>query len=250
MALVWETKKRGIHYQVRQAGNTIRLYSNSVFHSQWNPRRPLASHLWDLLVLPIFFESSRPQNALLLGVGGGAAINCLHFLSPTTKISGVDIDPTHLSIARRFFKCRGEHVSLICDDAVAFLEQRQKHEKYDLIIEDIFAGSPSDPSDARRAISADTYWLETLAAALSDDGILVMNFEDPTQLKQCLRQTRLNQFGFKSRYRFQIARYENALGVFTKNKTSLSQFKRNLQSVLSESRAQKMCNEIDITRLR
>ena len=37
MALLWEKRAAGVHYSVRNAGNTVRLYTNGVLHTQYNP---------------------------------------------------------------------------------------------------------------------------------------------------------------------------------------------------------------------
>ena len=52
MALLWERRVEGTLYQVRSAGRTRRLYTNGVFHSQYNPVRPVTGSVWDLLLLP------------------------------------------------------------------------------------------------------------------------------------------------------------------------------------------------------
>lgn len=58
MAIVWSRQLSGVHYEVRSAGNSLRLYTDGVFHSQYNPCRLITGHVWDLLMLPAFFLSS------------------------------------------------------------------------------------------------------------------------------------------------------------------------------------------------
>jgi len=40
VGVLWETTEGGMHYSVRSAGDSVRLYTNGVFHTQWNPSRP------------------------------------------------------------------------------------------------------------------------------------------------------------------------------------------------------------------
>ncbi|WP_455217906.1 hypothetical protein, partial [Kaarinaea lacus] len=79
MAIVWHKKISGTCYEVRKAGNSIRLYTDGVFHSQYNPHRPVTGSVWDLLMLPAFFTNiDKISRVLVLGVGGGSVIQLLH----------------------------------------------------------------------------------------------------------------------------------------------------------------------------
>ena len=104
MAVIWRNQQQSHQVEVRQAGQSVRLYTNGVFHSQWNPTRPVAGNLWDLLWLPAFFvPKNQLRRVLVLGVGGGAVINALKHFFPTVEIIGVDISAVHLKVARQFF---------------------------------------------------------------------------------------------------------------------------------------------------
>ena len=52
MAIVWQRKIKGRDYQVRSAGKSLRLYTEGVFHTQYNPDHLLSGGIWDLLALP------------------------------------------------------------------------------------------------------------------------------------------------------------------------------------------------------
>ena len=65
MAVIWQKHVEGKCYEVRAAGHTRRLYTDGVFHSQYNPRHSLTGNVWDLLSLPSFFLQQRQlQRAL------------------------------------------------------------------------------------------------------------------------------------------------------------------------------------------
>ena len=84
MALVYQKQLGNSHYEVRSAGASLRLYSNGVLHSQYNPNTPVGGTIWDLLLLPGFFKDTPPKRILVLGLGGGAiAVSYTHLTLPT-----------------------------------------------------------------------------------------------------------------------------------------------------------------------
>lgn len=229
MALIWQTYKKGRHYEVRGAGKSVRLYTDGVFHSQWNPSRPLAGHLWDLLLLPVLLHPHALclNKVLILGVGGGAVINALnHFLQPK-KIIGVDLDEVHLSIAWRYFLEHSDNVSLVNADAKTFVG-RQRPASTDLIIEDLFCGADHDATDAVRAIPMDDDWLCSLGRLLNNTGVLAVNFENVEQLQKAFSRKLLKRCGFESLYQFTMHRYENSIAVGLKSHRAPSFFDRQL----------------------
>ncbi|WP_237055883.1 spermidine synthase [Microbulbifer sediminum] len=171
MALLWEHREGDNHYQVRTHGASVRLYTNGVFHSQWNPRDPLRGSLWELLLLPVFFRDRRQiRSVLVLGVGGGAVIRLLQRFVGPELIVGVDLDPVHLEVARNYFGA-GD-AELVCGDARSHVAGRAG-DQYDLIIDDLFGHVDGE---ARRTVRADGDWCRRLLGLLSPAGIMVGNF--------------------------------------------------------------------------
>ena len=71
MAVLFEKVANGRVYQVRSAGNSRRLYTDGVFHSQYNPNHIITGSVWDLLFLPSqFYAKGALKRVLVLGVGG------------------------------------------------------------------------------------------------------------------------------------------------------------------------------------
>lgn len=236
MALLWSKKIDNTLYEVRTAGASLRLYTNGVFHSQWNDQRPLAGHLWDLLVLPAFlFPKKHLKSALILGVGGGAVIRALDCFFSVKAISGVDLDAQHLYIARKFFGCRKNSIDLIEAEAVSYLKKQRR--KYDYIVEDLFIENPSKKRDAIRAVEANIDWFSLLESRLSSRGILVSNFENDTQLNNLVSLLRNRKLNFKEVFSFQSLRYENAIGVFSKTSLDLELLYKNIQELMIPNRA-------------
>lgn len=226
MAVIWERRLQGACYQVRTAGHSVRLYTNGVFHSQYNPQRPVTGNVWDLLFIPAFF---RPPGAirrvLVLGVGGGAVIRQLqHFVEPET-IVGVERSAIHLKIARRFFEVRGAGVELVEADAVDWV-RGWSGPPFDMIVDDLFGDDDGEPA---RAVQATGNWVGALVKCLAADGMIVSNFATRGELtgsayQQLARFRRM----FKSRFRLATPQNHNAVGVFLRTNATESDLRRRL----------------------
>jgi len=227
MAIIWKKTVGDTTYEVRSAGFSTRLYTDGVFHSQYNEKSGLSRGIWDLLMLPLFFNPEGARRILVLGVGGGAVIRQILFHAKPEQVVGIEINPVHLHIARRFFGVRDARVQLLQADAVAWVEQYQG-EPFDLVIDDLFTESAGEPV---RAVAADGLWAEKLYALLRAGGTLVVNF---------ISRRQLNGSGFarpgsrlrkrvKSAFGFFLPRYENEIGAFLDFESS----RRELMAQLS-----------------
>lgn len=238
MAVVWQKKVAGVDYQVRSAGNTRRLYTDGVFHSQYNATRPVTGSVWDLLFLPAFFHPlGKLKRVLVLGVGGGAVINQINaFLSPQ-QIVGVELNATHLYIAKRYFAVEAGNVGLVQADAIQWLKS-YRGPKFDLIVDDLFGEHNGEPC---RAVAADESWCQLLKRRLKLDGTLVMNFDTPAARRKCFWQWGEAREQWCAAYEFSTPLYSNSVGVWSGQKSAEEPhfFKGNLQSfaALDERRA-------------
>lgn len=228
MAIVWQKKVSSKNtvdcYEVRSAGRTRRLYTNGVFHSQYNPYRPVAGSVWDLLLLPAFFHPvGLIKRVLVLGVGGGAVMKQLeHFLKPDL-ILGVELNPVHLQVAKRFFNVKGQRFELIEADAVQWLKNYQGP-RFDLIIDDLFGEEQGEPC---RAVSVDEGWCNVLRRNVADSGSVVINFDTPKVMKDCfwLKQ---KSSSWQQAYQFTTPLYSNCIALFTQQVTTRDEFRENL----------------------
>lgn len=214
MAVIWRKQINESLYEIRTAGGSVRLYTDGIFHSQWNPNQPIGGNIWELLFLPaLFVDPHRIKRVLVLGVGGGAVINLLNrFISPGS-ITGLDLDAVHLKLARRYFKVATGNTRLLHAEARQWVAG-YTGSPFDLVIEDLFCAD--DAGDPVRAIHADNEWLMALRKITSRQGILVMNHESRRQLKK----TAGNVAGtgiFKFASQLTTQHYENAIGVFSDN---------------------------------
>lgn len=228
MAIIWSRERDGVRYEVRNAGRTRRLYTDGVFHSSFNPARPLTGGVWDLLMMPAFlYPPGAVQRVLLLGVGGGTVIRQLRAFVRPLEIVAVDRCAEHLYVARRYFGVAGPDVSLVEADARDWM--RQDRSRYDLVIDDLFAGSGGEP---QRAIEANVAWCNELAAHTSRNGAIAINCLSPYELAQTglLNDDALRR-RFPGRFRLRAARDQNAVGLFLPRPVQGSELRRNLEAV-------------------
>ena len=234
MALVWEKINGVTKYKVTRAGNALRLYRNKVLHSQWNPNKPVSGKLWDLFLLSSISKDIPIKNMLVLGAGGGAVINLAHHFFPKCNIVAIDLDATHLYIARKNFKVSKKYCTLIHADAKDWLKQN-KGCKYDLILDDVFIESNNVPY---RSINAQELWVKNLLSRLTDYGELVINFADKKEWHKCKKQ--LANIKSIKKYQFGIATHyacDNKIVHISKKLLTKKIIKENL---VSNSRRQYM----------
>ena len=223
MAILWKKLIDGTQYEVRAAGETRRLYTDGVFHSQFNPKRAITGGIWDLLFLPaLFYPKQEIKRVLVLGVGGGAVIHQLHRYVKPTEIVGIELNPIHLKLAKRYFGLDNKLVNLIESDAITWLGN-YSGPAFDLIIEDVFKEENGEPV---RVAKANKSWLEKLNSHLSPEGLLIMNFISSNELKNCAAVSyKKTSSLFASMFQLTMPNYDNAIGAFLK-KSSTSQVLR------------------------
>jgi len=109
------------------------------------------------------------QTILVFGVGGGTVIDLLAKHFPTAAITAVDIDPTMIAIAKKYFTIGSlPNVRMIQADAKIFVNKESK--QFDLVIVDIYIG-PKIPE----FVSSPSF-LKNLHALVRSGGFLVINY--------------------------------------------------------------------------
>ena len=116
---------------------------------------------------------------LVLGVGGGAVIRQYLTLLPVEQIVGIELDPVHIMVAREHFGVNHDSAELICADAVQWA-QSYNGPGFDVVIEDLFTELDGEPVRVKKTSSS---WFRQLRKLLNKDGTLIINFEDPAQLR-------------------------------------------------------------------
>jgi len=243
MAVLWEYADGATRYSVRAHGAAIRLYSNGVFHSQWNPDRPFAGGIWDCLSLPVLYrEADRASRVALLGVGGGAVLRQLGTLLPRAVCLGIEIDPVHVRIAEQWFGVAPEQVRH--DDAIDWLPN-QPTASYDVIIDDLFAHADGEPE---RAAALEFDWVSTLARALDEQGLLIVNAITARQLKQAAPV--FTDAGFRYGSRWTLPSYENAIGVLSRAPLHSRDWSRRLDSIVPSAADRRQARTCRVQALR
>ena len=227
MATIWQKKIKGNRYEVRASRNTYSLYTNGVCHSEYNSYNISTGSYWDLLILPIFFYANKNniKRILVLGVGGGAVINQIMSLMSPEIVVGIEVNPMHLYIARRFFEVERPEVKLIEADAVSWLMD-YSDAPFDMIIEDMFTEKQKDPV---RFIDANADWFELLDKNLSKTGILSLNFISRKELQDCgYFKDSVYKKKFQSVFQLTVPGLDNYIGIFLRQKVNTTELRNNL----------------------
>ncbi len=229
MAIIWQKTLRGTRYEIRKAGNTTRLYTDGVFHSQFNPDNPITRSVWDLLMLPAFFyETNRIKRILVLGVGGGSVIQLLHKYVQPDEIIGIELNPVHVSVAKRFFGINKKIATLHVADAISWME-KYKGPPFDMIIDDLFG---EENGEGVRPITLNTKWLGLLNKHTTKKGLIVANTVDSKMLKESAYFTnKRTQNHFKSAFQLTVPQLENFVVAFLKNESTSKQLRKNISKV-------------------
>jgi spermidine synthase len=239
MSILWETQVHDSHYSVRRAGGSVRLYTNRVFHSQWNPAVPFAGGIWDCLSLPVLhLPIAQIKRILLLGVGGGAVIRQLQTIGQFESITAIEIDEVHLQIASDYFDVTGDEVVLIAADAIEWVHAYEGP-PFDLIIDDLFGHQAGEPI---RACPLDDQWLRRIRSLLNPEGLLVANCIDVKELRDALPA--MGSSGFRFGYRWHLPTYENCIGVFSDSPLHARQWSRHLETSVLDAAAQRQARSI------
>ncbi|HED34656.1 MAG TPA: hypothetical protein ENJ08_10665 [Gammaproteobacteria bacterium] len=226
MAIVWSKKVAETRYEVRSAGNTLRLYTDGVFHSQHNPRQLLTGHVWDLLMLPAFFYPKNTiKRVLVLGVGGGAVLHMLREFVAPDYIAGIELNPQHIFVARRFFGLKHKTIELIEADAIAWL-QSYRGEKFDMIIDDLFGEEDGEPVSV---VKANRKWFACMLRQLNPQGVIVRNFIDRGELTGSAGLQNTHIAGkFSSVFQLNSRFNENFVAAYVRKPVSSGGLRKNL----------------------
>lgn len=126
--------------------------------------------MWHLAVKRITNHESRIKNCLVLGVGGGTIIDMLKNHVPGVTITGIDIDPVMVEIAKKHFHIgTNPKVLLMVDDAVKYVVNHADKSIYDLIVVDLYIGRFNPKS------SHETIFLKGIRALMKKDGMVFFN---------------------------------------------------------------------------
>jgi spermidine synthase len=225
MPTVFRRDIGGTRYEVRSHGAVVRLYSDGVFHSAWNPRHGLTCRVWDMFLVAAFATSRRPGRVLLLGTGGGTSLLQLRrFLNPAELI-GVELDPVHIHVARRYFGVGDSVARLVEADATQWVPD-WRGEKFDLVIEDLFGHRQGEPA---RAVPVDDDWAGALGRLLAPGGVLAVNFIAPKDLRASALAAGAGA-GYAGAFQLRTASDANAVGVWSREAATPRQWRARVRA--------------------
>ena len=228
VAILLRIDAGGTRYEVRSHGATRRLLSDGVFHSAWNPRTGLTGRTWDLFLPGAFTLAAPAHRILVLGTGAGTALlQYRRFVDPQTLV-GVDLDPVHLEIGRRFFGLDEAGAELCEADARRWVAEWQGP-PFDLVVDDLYGHRAGEPE---RAVPMTAEWASALSALLAPGGALVANFISLPELRNCA-QVRLASARTEYANGFCVRgpRDDNAVGVFCRRPSSAGETRNRLRRV-------------------
>lgn len=166
--------RSGLGSRVVMRDGVRELHVDGTFASRYEPGRVTTGPVWDALAAGIAaLPSRRRRSVLLLGLGGGSAARVARALAPRAQIVGVEIDPSVVRLARRWFDLDELGIEVVLEDARAYLERCRK--RFDAVLEDVFIGTGRD------AVKPD--WLpqpglDRAKARLARYGVLASNALD------------------------------------------------------------------------
>lgn len=154
----------------------VRDSGEEVIESMVDLKRPerLLLDYTKYMFLSYAFEPKH-ERVLIVGLGGGAMIHFLQKHDPDVKVDVVEIDPTIVDIADKYFGIRSEgNTRVITADGIKYLTETK--ERYDVVYMDAFL-KPSAETDANgvplRAKTADFY--KSIQEKLTPRGMVVYN---------------------------------------------------------------------------
>lgn len=111
----------------------------------------------------------KPQNALLLGLGGGSLCNCLVEHFPELNVSVVELRELVIQMAKQYFDLPGsDKLDVINADALEYVAEL-KDNHCDLLFSDLYI---AEGLEARQLTER---FIAHVCRVLTDDGYLVMN---------------------------------------------------------------------------
>jgi spermidine synthase len=126
----------------------------------------LTGEYFDLFLLGPHLQGGR--KILVLGVAGGVALKQIAAVFPDAEITGVDLDPAVLDVARNYFDLKDQpRIRLVAEDARWFLARTT--ERYDVIAVDLYV------TGTIPFFTATTEFFTLARERLADNGMLLIN---------------------------------------------------------------------------
>ena len=110
-----------------------------------------------------------PNDMLILGMGGGSLINCLHNHYPDANIEVVELRDAVIDVAKKYFYLpQNDNVKVTQGDALRVIDDYPT-KQYDVLFSDLFI------PEGLEARQLTVQFLASAKRVLKDDGFLVLN---------------------------------------------------------------------------
>lgn len=157
---------------LERTGDGIDMEVAGATFACWHPEHLLTGYSWDAITAGCFLvPSGPPRSILILGLGGGTVSRQLRHLAPEASITGIEIDPEVLRLARRYMDLDHQGLEVIEGDAYAFLRETER--RFDVIVDDVYLTGATDvwrPDDLTGG------GLDLVASRLRPGGLALANF--------------------------------------------------------------------------
>jgi spermidine synthase len=216
--LEYEGQSQFSHVCIRRQGNVrsmlfVRDSGEEVMESQIDLRKPYVLRFEYLRALfASYLVCERPQDVLIIGLGGGGMVHFLKKFDPTVRIDAVEIDPLVVELAEKFFGVRsGGNVNVVTADGLAFIAEGEK--QYDVIYMDAFL-KPSAETDATGApleLRTQAFYRQ-MQARLKPGGAVAFNINPHEGMAEDVRGV---VRAFRQSYEFPLPRGQGVVVVAT-----------------------------------
>jgi len=160
----------------------LKLNDEGGVHTIRDERSGWTGHYYDDFALgPLLAPAGR---LLVLGLGGGGSISSTRSTAPEIDVDAVEIDPTVVEAATRFFgvSSQDSKLHIYVADARPWLARSES--RYDIVHVDLYQGGPYIPF-----YLVTREFFEAIRAHMSLDGLLMMNLFDVSEKQELLVRT-------------------------------------------------------------
>ena len=143
------------------------------------------------MLLGALYLNPEPRKILIIGLGGGTLPSTLEKIIPQAKIDTVELDPSVVTVAKRFFGfTQGNDMAVFIEDGRVFVKRAQKRGKqYDLVILDAFDHLYVPEHMLTRE------FLQEVKSLLGKDGVIAANTFSSSKLYNAESATYASVFG-------------------------------------------------------
>lgn len=153
-------------------GYNRRIYTESTFNTKDDRDLPIA---YTRYMTSGLMYAKNVRSILEIGFGGGRTAWYLHRFLPGVQVTSVELDPTVVDLAKKYFGIREEAKFRIANkDGRLFLSESK--DKYDVIMIDAYRG----PFVPFHLLTKEFYGI--VKAHLAEGGVVVQNIEPSTML--------------------------------------------------------------------